>query len=91
MNAQVTHAIQTQRVTIQLDYSCVHVILAILETALTAQVRELCRASFRYILDISNNPCHVNATCNNILGSFMCACVPGYSGDGFNYRGNAHK
>ena len=41
MNAQVTHAIQTQRVTIQLDYSCVHVILAILETALTAQVREL--------------------------------------------------
>ena len=38
MNAQVTHAIQTQLVTIQLDHSCVHVILAILEMALTAQV-----------------------------------------------------
>ena len=41
------------------------------------------------ILDVdewSGNPCHPNATCNNI-GSYMCACNYGYSGDGFNCTG----
>ena len=25
--------------------------------------------------------------CNNTIGSYMCACDPGYSGDGFNCTG----
>ena len=39
-----------------------------------------------YILDVhecSNNTCHGNATWNNKIGSYMCACDTGYSGDGF--------
>ena len=45
---------------------------------------------FSYILDINEcwtYPCHGNATCNNTIGSYMCACDPGYSGDGFNCTG----
>ena len=26
--------------------------------------------------------CHSNATCTNTVGSFICACVAGYSGNG---------
>ncbi|XP_068736577.1 uncharacterized protein [Montipora capricornis] len=26
--------------------------------------------------------CHVNAVCNNNLGSYLCTCKPGYAGDG---------
>ena len=26
--------------------------------------------------------CHVNATCNNTRGSYVCKCKPGYTGDG---------
>ena len=45
---------------------------------------------YPYTLDIdecSSNPCHANATCNNTMGSYVCACDPGYSGDGFNCTG----
>jgi len=27
-------------------------------------------------------PCDANATCNNTVGSFTCACNDGYTGDG---------
>ena len=27
-------------------------------------------------------PCHVNANCSDTIGSFTCACKPGYTGDG---------
>ena len=37
--------------------------------------------------ECSSNPCHANATCNNTMGSYVCACDPGYSGDGFNCTG----
>ena len=45
--------------------------------------------SFRlsYILDIdecSSKPCHLNTTCENKVGSYMCVCEHEYSGDGFN-------
>ena len=33
--------------------------------------------------ECSSDPCHSNATCNNTLGSFMCSCISGYTGDGF--------
>lgn len=29
-------------------------------------------------------PCHENATCNNLIGSFECDCNSGFSGDGIN-------
>ena len=47
-------------------------------------------AFYTYILDINEcltNPCHWNATCNNKIGSYMCVCDTGYSGDGFNCTG----
>ena len=25
-------------------------------------------------------PCHVNATCNNTIGSYQCNCIAGYAG-----------
>ena len=31
--------------------------------------------------------CHVNAQCNNTIGSFNCTCLQGYSGDGVNCSG----
>ena len=40
-----------------------------------------------YILAVDEcwrNSINGNATCNNTRGSYMCACYPGYSGDGFN-------
>ena len=45
---------------------------------------------YPYILDIDEcltDPCHANGTCNNTIGSYVCACDPGYSGDGFNCTG----
>ena len=32
-------------------------------------------------------PCHINATCNNNMGSFKCVCNPGYTGNGFECYG----
>ena len=29
-----------------------------------------------------SDPCHSDADCSNFIGSFSCACKPGYSGDG---------
>ena len=37
------------------------------------------------ILDM--NECHGSATCNNTIGSYMCACDTRYSGDGFSCTG----
>lgn len=33
------------------------------------------------------NNCHVNATCNDTVGSFECGCYEGFSGDGVNCTG----
>ena len=35
----------------------------------------------------SSMPCHVNATCNNTIGSYQCKCVAGYAGNGVNCEG----
>ena len=34
-----------------------------------------------------NHSCHVNATCMNILGSHVCQCHAGYTGNGQNCTG----
>lgn len=34
--------------------------------------------------ECASNPCHPNATCENTDGSFTCACVNNFDGDGFN-------
>lgn len=28
--------------------------------------------------------CHMNATCTNVNGSYVCKCENGFTGDGFN-------
>ena len=33
------------------------------------------------------SPCHVNATCTNFPGSFVCRCNAFFTGDGFNCEG----
>ena len=40
------------------------------------------------IADVStDNDCHGNATCNNTIGSYVCVCDDGWSGNGFNCSG----
>ena len=46
-----------------------------------------------YITDINEcivdtNNCDVNAACINTVGSFLCECNPGFSGDGTSCQGN---
>ena len=36
-------------------------------------------------------PCHVNATCTNVDGSYYCACKANYSGDGFFCEGKCFE
>lgn len=37
------------------------------------------------------NNCHINATCNDTVGSFECYCNDGFSGDGVNCTGMHDK
>ena len=40
-----------------------------------------------------NHSCHENANCTNTIGSHVCDCQPGYTGNGQNCTGEAdsHK
>ncbi len=44
-----------------------------------------------YVSDIidcdEDPPCHVNATCNDIPGSYECNCSQGFTGNGTNCDG----
>ena len=50
-----------------------------------------CYLMFLHILDVNecstSHNCDSNASCSNTVGSYMCACDFGYSGDGFNCSG----
>lgn len=35
-----------------------------------------------------NHSCHVNASCTNTIGSHVCECHPGYTGNGLNCTGD---
>ena len=32
--------------------------------------------------ELAQDDCHSNATCHNVVGSFMCACNDGFEGNG---------
>ena len=34
-----------------------------------------------------NNDCHADANCTDTVGSYICSCKEGYSGNGFNCDG----
>ena len=36
---------------------------------------------------INNGGCDTNAQCSNTIGSFVCACMEGYTGDGNSCNG----
>jgi len=36
-----------------------------------------------------NGGCSSVASCTNTVGSFLCTCLPGYSGDGFTCEGKS--
>jgi len=36
----------------------------------------------------NNGGCSADANCRNTLGSFVCSCRPGYTGDGLTCTGN---
>ena len=53
----------------------------------------LCKFMFLFsffsldINECSSNPCHQNATCQNTIGSFVCTCDDGYTGNGTDCQG----
>ncbi len=38
---------------------------------------------------IDNMTCHLNATCEDQIGSYECSCNSGFNGDGFNCQGES--
>ena len=50
-------------------------------------ILDLIKALFIFATDLNEctalpSACHVNAQCNNTIGSYRCACNPGYAGNG---------
>ena len=65
-----------------------------LQTQERIRYLSLCSATFLFIYDFTdideckgNHSCHLNATFSNILGSHVCECHSGYTGNGRNCTG----
>ena len=49
--------------------------------------------NYNYLLDVDEcadpelDNCHADASCSNTVGSFICTCNSGYSGDGITCLG----
>lgn len=41
--------------------------------------------------NFATNECDPNALCTNTEGSYICRCLKGYEGDGFNCTGTANE
>ena len=37
---------------------------------------------FADVDECMNSPCDINANCTNVVGSYTCQCLDGYTGDG---------
>ena len=68
--------------------TCVCLVWSLCEklTILNLKFIFLCFTSLYYPdineCDNGSNDCHVNANCTNTVGSFLCTCNAGYTGDG---------
>ena len=103
VNPQFTLAIQMQLAAILLVAFTAHAGLVLLEIPLVAvQVWDAeyfvvqigCELSSKLLYHIDVNeceqlpyPCHGNANCSNIFGSYQCSCKTGFTGDGLSCAG----
>ena len=46
--------------------------------------------NFSDIDECISSLCHTNAMCKNTIGSYICKCKEGFTGDGTNCEGNLH-
>ena len=58
---------------------------------ITSEKRDI-HANIFYTIDInecaSTSDCHAHAICMNTVGSYVCTCMEGYTGDGKDCTGN---
>ena len=60
----------------------------IMNKALQLTLSELTLLDFDECVSSDTNDCHPDASCNNMDGSFVCTCLPGFEGNGTFCTGN---
>ena len=65
---------------------------SIITTTIIIIVKYTCLYDYNTdINECASSPCHQNATCTNVDGSFTCECDVGYVGDGFICPGKIYQ